>query len=304
MNITGAERLLMGVDNLEQCCRFLSVYGLKEVERTPSGARFDALDGSGVDLRLMDDPSLPPANLKGPTLRAAVWGVKSKEDLEAIAAELSKDREVKQVDGVVQSTDDDENAVYFRVSQRHSYQAPRHAINVAGCTTERFNTRVNFDKHGPARQLGHVVYWSRDPKKSMSFYRDRLQFRVTDSFRNNMGIFGRSAGHADHHSLFLMQHHEIPPSFQHAEFTFGDVQEVMAGGYALMQAGYETAFGPGRFELGSNWYWYFKSPMGGAFELGADIDQIDDRWVPGEFDHPGVTGGVSFTFNKQWSRQR
>lgn len=101
-----------------------------------------------------------------------------------------------------------------------------------------------------------------------------------------------------------MQHNEIPPSFQHTEFSFGDVQDVMAGGYKLTRAGYETAFGPGRFDLGSNWFWYLKTPMGGAFELGADMDQIDDSWVPGEFDNPGVTGGWHFNFSEQWSRQR
>jgi hypothetical protein len=101
-----------------------------------------------------------------------------------------------------------------------------------------------------------------------------------------------------------MKNDSIPPGFQHAEFTFGDAQDVMAGGYKLTKAGYGTAFGPGRFELGSNWFWYIKSPMGGAFELGADMDQLDDNWVPGEHEHPGITGGWHFNLNEQFSRQR
>lgn len=304
MNITGPESLLMGVEDLEESRRFLTLYGLRELEHGAKGATFEALDGSSVDLRLAGDASLPDANVRGPTLRAAVWGVKSAADLDAIAGELSKDRQIRWVDGVLQSTDDDQNALFFRVSQRRPYEAPDFAINVAGVRTARFNQRVNFDEHGLARQMGHVVYWTKDPKKSVEFYRDRLGFRITDLFRDNMGVFARAQGHSDHHSLFLMRHADIPPSFQHAEFTFGDAQEVMAGGYKLTQAGYETAFGPGRFELGSNWFWYLKTPMGGAFELGADMDQIDDNWVPGEFDNPGVTGGWHFDLNKQFSRQR
>lgn len=305
MNITGPESLLMGVEDLAECRRFLDLYGLRELDHGEKGATFEALDGSGVELRLADDPSLPPANVRGPTLRAAIWGVKDKSDLDAIADELSKDRQVRWVDGVLQSTDDDQNGIYFRVSQRRPYEVPpAMPRNVAGLPTERFNQRVSFDEHGPARQMGHVVYWTKDPKEAVKFYRDRLGFRVTDSFTNNMGVFARAQGHSDHHSLFLMQHNELPPCFQHAEFTFGDPQDVMAGGYKLTKAGYETAFGPGRFELGSNWYWYLKTPMGGAFELGADMDQIDDDWVPGEFPHPGYTAGWHFKFDEQWSRQR
>lgn len=304
MNITGPESLLMGVDDLAECRRFLTIYGLRELDFGTKGASFEALDGSGVELRLLGDPSLPPANVGGPTLRASIWGVADQSDLDAIAEELGRDRNVVRQDGVVQSADDDGNALHFRVSQRRLYDAPGFAQNVAGLKVERFNTRVNFDEHGLARQMGHVVYWSRDPKQSIKFYRDRLGFRVTDSFNDNMGVFARAQGHSDHHSLFLMRHEGIPPSFQHAEFTFGDAQEVMVGGYKLTKAGYETAFGPGRFELGSNWFWYLKSPMGGAFELGADMDQIDDNWVPGEFDNPGVTGGWHFNFSQEWSRQR
>ncbi|MDE2597875.1 MAG: VOC family protein [Sphingomonadales bacterium] len=305
MNITGPESLIMGVDDLDASRRFLGLYGLSELDHGAAGASFEALDGSGVELRLLDDPSLPAANVRGPTLRASVWGVGSQADLDAIAEELARDRKVRWVDGVVQSADDDGNALYFRVSQRRPYQAGGFACNVAGHKVERFNSRVDFDNHGPARQMGHVVYWCNDPKQSIQFYRDRLGFRITDSFRDNMGVFARSSGHSDHHSLFLMRpFDDTPPSFQHAEFTFGNVQDVFAGGYKLDKAGYATARGPGRFELGSNWYWYFKTPMGGAFELGADMDQVDDDWVAGEFDNAGVTGGWYFDFNKQWSRQR
>lgn len=272
MNITGPESLIMGVEDLAECRKFLTIYGLTEIEHGATGAQFEALDGSGVSLLMANDPSLPKANVGGSTLRASVWGVKDKSDLDAIAAELSKDREVKLVDGVLQSADDDQNALFFRVTQRRPYEASTYEINEAGRPPQRINKRIDFDMQRPARQLGHVVYWTRDPKKAIQFYRDRLGFRITDSFTNNMGVFARSKEHFDHHSLFLMQHGEIPPSFQHAEFTFGDAQDVMAGGYRLTKAGYATAFGPGRFELGSNWFWYLKSPMGGAFELGADMD--------------------------------
>jgi catechol 2,3-dioxygenase-like lactoylglutathione lyase family enzyme len=305
MNITGPEGLLMGVDDLDASRRFLNLYGLNELDFDAKGASYAALDGSGVELRLLNDPSLPPANVAGPTARASIWGVESEADLDAIAEELSKDRQVRRLDSVVQSADDEGNALHFRVTQRRAYEAPELPRNVAGAAINRRNQRVSFDQHGPARQMGHVVYWSKDPKKAFAFYRDRLGFRETDSFRDNMGVFARSAKHYDHHSLFLMRSPDpnLPPSFQHVEFTFGDAQDVFNGGFKLKNAGYETAFGPGRFELGSNWFWYFKTPMGGVFELGADMDYADDDWSAGEYDHAGVTAGYHFIFNDQWSRK-
>lgn len=304
MNITGPEGLLMATDDLENSRRFLTIYGLNEVQADDKCLRFEAMDGSGVEVRLLDDPDLPPGNIDGPTARASIWGVKERADLDAIAEELSMDRQVKWDGDVLQSVDDDQNNLFFRVTQRRPFDAPpRYKINTPGHPPERINERVSFDDHGPARQMGHVVFWTRDPKESFKFYRDRLGFRETDSFRDNMGVFARSDAHYDHHSLFLMRHEEIPPSFQHAEFTFADPQDVMNGGFKLVKAGYETAFGPGRFELGSNWFWYLKTPMGGVFELGADMDYADDEWIAGEYDHAGVTAGYHFILNEEWSRQ-
>lgn len=302
MNITGTENLLFGVEDMEACRRFLTTYGLVEIPSEGQGAKFRALDGSGVDLRPMDDPDLPAAQAPGATLRATIWGVKGREDLDAIADELSKDRQIIWVDDVLQSTDDDGHAIHFRVTQRVPYASAVPPHNLPGREAVRFNKRVDFDTHGPARQLGHIVYWSPDAARSMAFYTDRLGFRVTDSYTQNAGIFARAAAHPDHHSLFFITNPQVPPGFQHVEFTFGDFQEVMIGGHKLSKAGYETLMGPGRFELGSNWYWYFFTPMGGAFELGADIDQIDDEWQAGVFEFPTGAPGWSLSFNRERSR--
>lgn len=302
MSITGAEHLLFGVEDMEASRKFLTVYGLIETDSKGKGASFRALDGSGVDLLPIDDPDLPPTKLSGSTLRATTWGVKELDDLDTIAAELGKDREVIRTDGVVQSIDDEGNVLRFRISQRTPYDAPLPPTNVAGHEPVRVNTRASFEKHGPARQLGHIVYWSPDPDKAIQFYVDRLGFRVTDAYTSNAGVFARADGHPDHHSLFLVGNPTVPPGFQHVEFTFGDVQDVFTGGYKLTRAGFDTLFGPGRFELGSNWFWYFKTPMGGAFELGADMDHLDDEWVPGTFDFP--RGAPGWHMNMNWEVTR
>jgi hypothetical protein len=84
----------------------------------------------------------------------------------------------------------------------------------------------------------------------------------------------------------------MPVSFQHLECHFGDFQEVTIGGSILDRKGWKTVRGPGRHILGSNYYWYFVTPMGGAFELSADMDQVDDDLVPGEYDTLGEIAGI------------
>ncbi len=69
---------------------------------------------------------------------------------------------------------------------------------------------------------------------------------------------------------------------------------VVTGSY-ISQQGWKTARGPGRHVLGSNYYWYFVTPMGGAFELSADIDQIDDNWVPGDWETLSEVSGWQTT---------
>lgn len=303
MNITGCEYLIFGVEDIASCEDFVMRYGLQKVESRGGFARYEALDGTGLELRLIDDPELPRVEAPGSTLRAAVWGVSTLNDLEAIADELSKDRQIRRIGDEVRATDDDGNNIYFRVSQRRPFEGPTPKINVPGQPASRFNERVNFDDHGPALTLGHVVYWTPDTNRAFAFYRDRLGFMATDSYEGNQGLFARARGHGDHHSIFFITNPNLPAGIQHVQFTFGDVQEVWVGGHKLGKAGYKTVFGPGRFELGSNWYWYFETPLGCAFELGADMDQIDENWQPGVHTDMRAAAGLSSTLNLEMSRR-
>ncbi|MGH7087318.1 MAG: VOC family protein [Stellaceae bacterium] len=286
MDIVGVDGAIFGVEDLEAARKFCQDYGLEETEHGATGARFEALDGSSVVLRHARDAGLPPVNVSGPTARETVWGVRDKAALEAVGAELSSDRQVRRdSEGVLHTTDDEGLALAFRVSERHAYDAKPAPFNVPGLPPQRpINSRVKFTERGNARSLGHIVYWSGDPDKSMKFYTDRLKFRVTDHVRNKMGVFARAAGSRDHHNLFFIGKEGATTGFQHLECHFADFQEVIVNGSHVSREGWKTARGPGRHVLGSNYYWYFMTPMGGAFELSADIDQIDDNWVPGDWD--------------------
>lgn len=294
MDILGVDMALLGVDDLDAAQRFCRDFGLREAEASAGGSTFTTQDGTGIILRRASDTSLPLTRLSGSTCRETVWGVRSPETIEQIGAELSRDRQVQRDSaGVLHTTDDDDFSIAFQVTCRHSFTAEPARINVAGCPPQRgVNQRIDFRAPVLPRSIGHIVFFTPDPARSAKFYIDRLGFRLSDTFENNKGAFARAKGSADHHNLFFIGTDKVPPSMHHIEFHVTDFNEVMIGGKRLTERGWQTANGPGRHVLGSNYYWYFKTPCGGAFELGADIDVIDDNWVPGDWAYiPENTAG-------------
>ncbi|WP_042885468.1 VOC family protein [Cupriavidus necator] len=281
MKILGPDTLVFGVDDVEICAQFLTDYGL-----TPRGnGRFEALDGTGVVVTRRDDPSLPPWPFETANqLRKTVYGVENDATLEAIATELSRDRDVKRLsDGSIESVDDAGFALGFQVTVRRPLSLAAETVNAPGDARRGVNVPgAPADKTAPTprpRSLSHVVYFVPDAEKAEAFYINRLGFRLSDRFIN-MGPFLRPAGTLDHHTLFLIQTPAVMQGCDHFTFHMGGPSEVLQAGYTFAEKGYETFWGPGRHRFGSNWFWYFNSPMGCHIEYDADMDQHDDSWVP------------------------
>ena len=115
MQIIGPDELIFGVDNLEASRDFLADYGLTDI----GGDTFEALDGTAITLRARDDESLPPPLPTASMLRRTVWGVKDQATLDAIEAELSKDRSVTRTeDGVLLTKDDCDFEIAFQLTRR------------------------------------------------------------------------------------------------------------------------------------------------------------------------------------------
>lgn len=98
MKIIGPDSLVLGVDDVDGCSRFLVDYGLKRVEGGSSGGTLQARDGTSI------------------VIRAA---------LEAIGAERSRDRDVHGgSDGLLRSVDDDDGyPIAFQLTRRRSRSA-------------------------------------------------------------------------------------------------------------------------------------------------------------------------------------
>ena len=277
MNILGLDTLVFAVDELDACATYLIDYGLKPVGK----GRFEALDGTGVMLLTTSAPDWPVQMGAKNALRKTVYGVADGPSLEAIGTELTRDREVRELaDGSLECMDDMGFVLGFQVTVRRPIELPAELVNSPGARPQRGINVVGVDENAPAlpRTLSHVVYFVPDAAKAEGFY-TRIGFRCTDRLLG-AGPFMRPNGSLEHHTLFLI---ETPPAMKGCEhFTFhvGGPTEMMQAGTRFVGKGHRSFWGPGRHYMGSNWFWYFDSPLGCHVEYDADMDLHDDGWVP------------------------
>jgi catechol 2,3-dioxygenase-like lactoylglutathione lyase family enzyme len=280
MNIIGPDALIFGVDDIDSCTEYLTDYGLTSI----GDGRFAALDGTYVEIRARDDATLPAPLETSTMLRRTLYGVADQGALDAIAAELGKDREVKQMDdGSLETVDDLGFALGFQITIREELSLPGEIANAPGSETQRPVNAIgaNPDARPGPRSLSHVVYFVPDFEKFEAFYVDRLGFVTTDRF-TDVGPFMRPAGSNEHHTLFCIKTPPFLQGCEHFTFHMGGPTELMQAGKRFEDKGYETFWGPGRHIYGSNWFWYFKSPLGCHVEYDADMDLHDDDWVARE----------------------
>lgn len=284
MNIVGLDALVFGVDDVAACAQYLSDYGLDAVGVNAQGGRFESLDGSSVVITHKDDASLPPSLGTASMLRKTIYGVADALALEAVAAELGKDRAVRRLpDGSVESMDDMGFTLGFQVSTKRAIQLPAETVNAPGSSLHRKANHVAVNENAviKPRSLSHVVYFVPDTAKAEAFYVKRLGFKCTDRLLG-AGPFLRPAGAQEHHCLFMLQTPPFMKGVEHFTFHLGGPTELMQAGTRFVNKGYESFWGPGRHKFGSNWFWYFNSPLACHVEYDADMDLHDDSWVARE----------------------
>jgi catechol 2,3-dioxygenase-like lactoylglutathione lyase family enzyme len=278
MNVTNLESVTFGIADLDRSRTFWRDFGLT---RDADDDIYRAQDGSSVVLRRDDDPKLVPALESGSTMREATFGVATERDLAALAAELSKDRDVREDDdGTVHVRDPFGFAVAFRVSRRSPVRAPELRFNTPG-RPDRLNTRGQFFGAARPLEMTHTVYMIDEHEPILSFYTERLGFIVSDSYPGR-GYFLRGGASSHHHDLFLLNVGG-KRGFHHVAFELGSIHELFGGGLNMTRLGWSTALGPGRHPISSCYFWYFHCPSGGAAEYDFDSDLVDERWVPGTF---------------------
>ncbi len=281
MNIIGPDTLVFAVAQFNESCQFLRDYGLQETYLSETHAIYSALDGTSIEIYDEKNCDLP-ALANGSSLRQQVYGVVNKHALNEIYNELSKDRVVNiNADGTLETVDASGFSLKFQVSIRKELHLEAEKINSPGAKPQRAINELGIpatDAPLP-RSLGHFVLFVPDVKAANDFYCNRLGFRISDIMQD-AGCFLRPKANDDHHTLLIIQ---APPEAQgidHFAFHLAGPTELMIAGSRFTELGYTTYWGPGRHILGSNWFWYFNSPLGCHVEYDADMDKHDDSWAP------------------------
>jgi hypothetical protein len=284
--INRIEELVFGVTDVGACARFYEDFGLEAIEVGEGGATLRTLANQKLQIRRADDPSLPaqlepPAGngiSDGATLREIRFGVDTRESLDAIAAELSTDRQVSEgPDGAIHTTDESGYAIAFAVADPAEVQPDPRRANMSG-NVDRWNSPL--EAYGRARpiRICHVALdiekEGRD--KAQAFYADRLNFRPVDVVLK-MGTFMQFDGDWDQHN-FLLIHRSDCWGINHAAYEVRNFDEVVEGGNFMLDRGWEEARYVGRHVLGSNVYRFFYAPTGGRVEYVADMDRVDDSY--------------------------
>jgi len=140
------------------------------------------------------------------------------------------------------------------------------------------------------KKLGHVVFQVRDFERSMQFYTEVLNFRVSDRLPNG-SVFLNSVG--DHHTIALFPSDgmdaESPSEgaarLHHFAMEVGSIDELFEIREYLQERGVPIVW-EGRRMLGGHTSVEFLDPDGYHLELYCDMDQIgaDNRSRPADPD--------------------
>jgi catechol 2,3-dioxygenase-like lactoylglutathione lyase family enzyme len=278
MAIVRIERAVYGVADLAECARFFEDFGLDPVRKSDVSVELATRTGQIVELRPLDDPTLPAGVEPGSTIREIIWGVESQADLDTLRTELSRDRAVTvDGDGVLHTVDETGYGIGFAVVAPQPAQPTDRPVNTHG-DVRRWNTPIDpFPRVRPLR-LCHVAL--NIPKegreRATDFYLDRLGFRATDVVKP-MGTFMRAEGDCDQHTILLC-HRPDRAGLNHTAYEVRDFDEVVLGANHMIEQGWREARKLGRHTVGSNVFRFVHAPCGGRVEYAADMDRADDSF--------------------------
>jgi catechol 2,3-dioxygenase-like lactoylglutathione lyase family enzyme len=143
------------------------------------------------------------------------------------------------------------------------------------------------------RKIGHVVFRVRDVDRSVRFYTEVLNFRVTEPGRNGMVFLNIGS---DHHTIALMPAGEGGAARQPDEGHLGvdhfameveSIDTLIAMREFLKQRGV-TIIGEGRRPQGAHVGVEFLDPDGYHIELYCEMDQVGPDNRPRPFDRANI----------------
>jgi catechol 2,3-dioxygenase-like lactoylglutathione lyase family enzyme len=282
MGIDRIEELVFGVQDLDACARFYEDYGLEPVEVAEDHVTLRTLVNQRIKLRRADDRALPEAlklvDGSDSPFREVVWGVDTQASLDAIAADMATDREVRQdADGSVHTVDESGYGIGFAVADKVEVSFEAKSINVTGDVPRWNQELTGYGRAHPIRAC-HLALDIRkaDKERAEKFYVERLNFRPVDIVKS-LGSFLQAEGDWDQHN-FLLMHRSDAYGINHVAYECRDFDEVIEGGNYMLAKDWEEARYLGRHAVGSNIYRFFYAPSGGRVEYVCDMTRVDESY--------------------------
>jgi catechol 2,3-dioxygenase-like lactoylglutathione lyase family enzyme len=292
MAIIGIERLVYGVENIEESVRFFRDFGLTDLNDGPAGTELGLVNGSRVQVLPLGHPALPKGgSIVGQGVQEVIWAVDSRPSLDVLRVKLG---EVVGVDW------DGEVARFvtpFGVPMGLRVWTPKPIVcapdpsNAPG-RVERLNRPRRWRLRATPRLIAHVVFAVPDYDSVYQFMIDVLNFRLTDR-QSGFGTYLRADGTNNHHNILFLNANAPFPGvdgnlrFHHANFALEELDEIMISVNNMIRKGWKPSDqGLGRHRIDSALFYYFECPAGGEAEYGADSDYVDDNWVPREWTNP------------------
>jgi hypothetical protein len=284
MGVYRIEELHYGVEDVEECTRFFSDFGLERSETEDAGTVFITPVGQRLHLHPADDPTLPRALEQGSTIREVVWGVQSAQEQRELGEALGVDRDVSEdADGTLHTHDHTGFGIGLRVAQHTGSELWHRDVNSTG-SEDRWNEPLKRLGRAHPYRFCHVALFipTAGWEQAVSFYVERLRFRVTDQLLD-MGTFMQAENDQDQHTL-LLAHRQDRTAINHVAYEVSNFDEVVEGGNHMVARGWKESRRFGRHTIGSNVFRFFLAPCGGRVELAADMDRVDDSYGPNVYE--------------------
>ena len=141
---------------------------------------------------------------------------------------------------------------------------------------------ANQDAEAKPRTLSHIVYFVPDMDRMTRFYVDAAGIRDHRQVHQHRPVPASAGECSTTMSLFMIQTPAYMQGLEHFAFHMRGPTELMLAGSRMVKKGYQSFWGPGRHKFGSNWFWYFNSPLGTHVEYDADMDLHDGEWIERE----------------------
>jgi catechol 2,3-dioxygenase-like lactoylglutathione lyase family enzyme len=133
------------------------------------------------------------------------------------------------------------------------------------------------------RRLSHVLIFTSDIDRSITFYERNLGLRLSDRAADIVAFMHGIHG-SDHHLLAFAKSNA--PGLHHCSWDVASINDIGLGAMRMADKGHSKGWGLGRHVLGSNYFHYVRDPWGSYCEYSCDIDYIPavERWPSGIHD--------------------